>query len=312
MVVGSIRSKKMILITLGTQDKEFTRILKEVDKLITKKVIKEEVVVQAGYTKYKSKNMKIFDYVSKTELEKYIEKASFVITHAGVGTIFDCLKKNKKIIAVPRLSKYKEHNNDHQLQIVEEFGKEGFLIPVYEMDELEQAIQKVKTFKPNKYKSNNKNMVKLISEYIDRNEKRNMIKTIKELFNKYREIIMYLIFGVLTTVVSLAVYYILVYTILNPNNPFELQVANIISWIAGVTFAYFTNRSMVFQSKNKNKLKEAGSFVLARVVTLIMDMLIMFAGVTLLRGNDKLLKLISQVIVIVSNYVFSKLFVFKK
>lgn len=302
----------MILITLGTQDKEFTRILKEVDKLITKKVIKEEVVVQAGYTKYKSKNMKIFDYVSKMELEKYIEKASFVITHAGVGTIFDCLKKNKKIIAVPRLSKYKEHNNDHQLQIVEEFGKEGFLIPVYEMDELEQAIQKVKTFKPNKYKSNNKNMVKLISEYIDRNEKRSMIKTIKELFNKYREIIMYLIFGVLTTVVSLAVYYILVYTILNPNNPFELQVANIISWIAGVTFAYFTNRSMVFQSKNKNKLKEAGSFVLARVVTLIMDMLIMFVGVTLLHGNDKLLKLISQVIVIVSNYVFSKLFVFKK
>ena len=302
----------MILITLGTQDKEFTRILKEVDKLITKKVIKEEVVVQAGYTKYKSKNMKIFDYVSKTELGKYIEKASFVITHAGVGTIFDCLNKNKKIIAVPRLSKYKEHNNDHQLQIVEEFGKEGFLIPVYEMDELEQAIQKVKTFKPNKYKSNNKNMVKLISEYIDRNEKRSMIKTIKELFNKYREIIMYLIFGVLTTVVSLAVYYILVYTILNPNNPFELQVANIISWIAGVAFAYFTNRSMVFQSKNKNKLKEAGSFVLARVVTLIMDMLIMFVGVTLLHGNDKLLKLISQVIVIVSNYVFSKLFVFKK
>lgn len=302
----------MILITLGTQDKEFTRILKEVDKLITKKVIKEEVVVQAGYTKYKSKNMKIFDYVSKTELEKYIEKANFVITHAGVGTIFDCLKKNKKIIAIPRLSKYKEHNNDHQLQIVEEFGKEGFLIPVYEMDELEQAIQKVKTFKPNKYKSNNKNMVKLISEYIDRNEKISMIKTIKELFNKYREIIMYLIFGVLTTVVSLAVYYILVYTVLNPNNPFELQVANIISWIAGVTFAYFTNRSMVFQSKNKNKLKEAGSFVLARVVTLIMDMLIMFFGVTLLHGNDKLLKLISQVIVIVSNYVFSKLFVFKK
>ena len=82
----------MILITLGTQDKEFTRILKKVDELITKKVIKEEVVVQAGYTKYKSKNMKIFDYVSKTELEKYIEKASFVITHAGVGTIFDCLK----------------------------------------------------------------------------------------------------------------------------------------------------------------------------------------------------------------------------
>ena len=302
----------MILITLGTQDKEFTRILKKVDELIDKKVIKEEVVVQAGYTKYKSKNMKIFDYVPKKELENYIEEANFIITHAGVGTIFDCLKKNKKIIAVPRLSKYREHNNDHQLQIVEEFSKDGFIIPVYEMDELESAIKKLPKFKPNQYKSNNKNMIKLVSDYIDRNERRSMIKNIKELFKKYREIIMYLIFGVLTTVVSLVVYYLLVYTVLNPDNALQLQVANIISWISGVTFAYFTNRSMVFQSKNKNKLKEAGSFVLARVVTLVMDMVIMFVGVTLLHGNDKILKLVSQVVVIVSNYVFSKLFVFKK
>ena len=302
----------MILITLGTQDKSFTRILEKVEELIEKKVIKEEVIVQAGYTEYQSKNMKIFDYVSKEELEKYIEKASFIITHAGVGTIFDCLKKNKKIIAVPRLSKYKEHNNDHQLQIVEEFSKEGFILPVYEMNELEDALKKIKTFKPSKYESNNQNMVKLISDYIDENGRRSMIETIKNLFQKYREMIMYLIFGVLTTVVSLIVYYLLVYTVLNPNNAFELQVANILSWVAGVTFAYFTNRSVVFQSKNENKLKEATSFVLARVVTLVMDMLIMFIGVTLLHGSDKVLKLISQVIVIVSNYVFSKLFVFKK
>lgn len=298
----------MILITLGTQDKEFTRLLKKVDELIDKKIIQEEVIVQAGYTKYESKNMQIFDYVPKKKLEKYMEDANFIITHAGVGTIFDALKKEKKIIAVPRLSKYKEHNNDHQLQIVEEFGKENLILPVYEMNELEDALKKIKKFKPNKYESNNQNMVKLVSNYIDGNERRSM----KKLFNKYREIIMYLIFGVLTTVVSLAVYYLLVYTVLNPDNALQLQIANIISWIAGVAFAYFTNRSVVFQSKNKNKLKEAGSFVLARVATLVMDMAIMFIGVTLLHGSDKILKLISQVIVIVSNYVFSKLFVFKK
>lgn len=301
--------ENMILITLGTQDKEFTRILEKVDELIERKIIKEEVVVQAGHTKYKSKNMKIFDYVSKKKLEEYMDKASFIITHAGVGTIFDALKKDKKIIAVPRLAKYKEHNNDHQLEIVEEFSKENFILPVYEIDELEEALKKIKKFKPNKYESNNKNMVKLVSDYIDGNERRNMIRN---LFNKYREIIMYLIFGVLTTVVSLAVYYLLVYTILNPDNAFELQIANIISWIAGVAFAYVTNRSVVFQSNNKNKAKEATSFVLARVVTLVMDMIIMFVGVTLLHGNDKILKLISQVVVIVSNYIFSKLFVFKK
>ena len=308
MVDGFIRRKSMILITLGTQDKEFTRVLKKVDELIDKKVIKEEVIVQAGYTKYKSKNMKIFDYVSKKKLEGYIENANYIITHAGVGTIFDALKRNKKIIAVPRLSKYKEHNNDHQLELVEEFSKPNFILPVYEMNELESAIKKIKTFKPKKYESNNKNMIKLISNYIDNNERR----TMKELFSKYREIIMYLIFGVLTTVVSLVVYYLLVYTILNPDNAFQLQTANVISWIASVTFAYFTNRSFVFESKNENKLKEAGNFVLSRIATLVMDMAIMFVGVTLLRGNDKILKLVSQAVVIVSNYVFSKLFVFKK
>ena len=298
----------MILVTLGTQDKDFTRLLREIDRLIDKKIIKEEVIVQAGYTKYESKNMKIFDYVDKKQLEEYMKDANFIITHAGVGTIFDSLKKNKKVIAVARLSKYKEHNNDHQLEVVEELSKENLIIPVVEMDEMEDAIKKIDKFKPSKYKSNNSNMISLVDDYISSNDSKGIIS----LFNKHREVIMYLIFGVLTTVISLAVYYLLVYTILNPDNAFELQVANIISWIAGVTFAYITNRKYVFESKNKNKLKEAGSFVVARLATLFMDMAIMFVGVTILKGNDKILKIISQVVVIVANYVFSKLFVFRK
>ncbi len=138
-----------------------------------------------------------------------------------------------------------------------------------------------------------------------------MEKFIK-ILKKYKELISYLIFGALTTVVSLVVYYLSVFTFLSPNNAFELQIANIISWIAGVCFAYFTNRKYVFESKEKNKLKESGKFVFARVVTLIMDMAIMWIGVTLLHGNDKVIKLISQIIIIVSNYIFSKIFVFKK
>lgn len=138
-----------------------------------------------------------------------------------------------------------------------------------------------------------------------------MIK-LKELYLKYKEVINYLIFGVLTTVVSLAVYYISVFTILNPDDAIQLQIANILSWIAGVAFAYFTNRKYVFESKEKNKVKEAGKFVLARVITLVMDMIIMWLGVTVLHLNDKIIKLISQIVIIVSNYVFSKIFVFKK
>ncbi len=138
------------------------------------------------------------------------------------------------------------------------------------------------------------------------------MEKITELYKKYKEVINYLIFGVLTTVVSLIVYYASVYTFLNPDNAIQLQIANILSWVAGVTFAYFTNRKYVFESSEKNKVKEASKFVLARVTTLIMDMIIMWLGVTVLRCNDKIVKIISQIVIIVSNYIFSKLFVFKK
>lgn len=138
------------------------------------------------------------------------------------------------------------------------------------------------------------------------------MEKIKDLYLKYKEIINYLIVGILTTIVALAVYYISVFTFLNPENSVQLQIANILSWIAGVTFAYFTNRKFVFESKEKNKIKEASKFVLARVITLFMDMIIMWLGVTILHGNDKIMKLISQVVITVSNYIFSKIFVFTR
>ncbi len=138
------------------------------------------------------------------------------------------------------------------------------------------------------------------------------MKKIRELYIKYKEIINYLIVGVLTTVVTLAIYYISVNTFLNPEDSIQLQIANIISWIAGVIFAYFTNRKYVFESKEENKLKEASKFVVSRIATLLMDMIIMWLGVTILHRNDKIMKLISQVVVIVANYLFSKIFVFKK
>lgn len=132
------------------------------------------------------------------------------------------------------------------------------------------------------------------------------------LYKKYKEVINYLVFGVLTTILTLLIYYGLTYTIMDPNNALMLQGANIISWVVAVIFAYVTNRKFVFESKSNNIIRECVSFFGARIVTLIMDMIIMFIGVTVFKGNDKIFKLISQFVVIVSNYVFSKLFVFKK
>ena len=131
-------------------------------------------------------------------------------------------------------------------------------------------------------------------------------------YRKYEEIINYLIAGVLTTIVSLCVYYLCVLTFLNPNNAAELQIANILSWICAVTFAYVINRKFVFKSKTNKKIKEATSFYTSRITTLLMDMLTMFILVSVLRINDKIAKLIVQVIVTIANYILSKLFVFKK
>ena len=134
---------------------------------------------------------------------------------------------------------------------------------------------------------------------------------IKELLIKYEEVIRYLIIGILTTIVSLATYYILTFTVLDPKVSIQLQITNIISWIVSVTFAYFTNRKYVFKLKEKKNIKEASKFYLSRLSTLLLDMLLMQIFVIRLKFNDKIIKLIVQFVVIVLNYVLSKFLVFK-
>lgn len=134
----------------------------------------------------------------------------------------------------------------------------------------------------------------------------------KGFYYRYKEVINYLIVGGLTTIVSLGVYYLCVLTVLDPYNPLQLQIANIISWIAAVTFAYFTNRKYVFESKDPNILQESIKFFASRGGTLLMDMGTMFLLVTIGGMSDKIAKLIVQVLVTIGNYLFSKLLVFRK
>ena len=159
----------MIFVTLGTQDKPFTRLLEMIQKQIDNGNIKEKVVVQAGYTKFESDDMKIFDYVDGDDFNNLIEEADILITHGGVGSIFTGLRAGKRIIAVPRLAKYGEHTNDHQIQIVSNFDSKGYLIKVNSDEEMEDAIKRVKKFKPNKWKFNNDKFIERLEEYIDNN-----------------------------------------------------------------------------------------------------------------------------------------------
>lgn len=133
-----------------------------------------------------------------------------------------------------------------------------------------------------------------------------------EIYYKNPEIWNYLIVGLLTTVVSLVTYFIATRTILDPTVELELQIANIISWVFAVAFAYVTNRIFVFKSKNKNIFSELSKFVGSRVASLLMDMAIMFVIVSLMGLSDIIGKVVSQVVVTIANYILSKLLVFTK
>lgn len=142
-----------------------------------------------------------------------------------------------------------------------------------------------------------------------------MKKIIDKMVNIYKEkkeVINYLFFGALTTFINLVVYFVLTSFWLDASVNIELGIANVISWVVAVIFAYITNRRYVFESSNENKIKEVISFFMARVLTLIVDVLIMLIFVNVFGFNDKIMKIISQVIVIVSNYILSKVFVFKE
>lgn len=157
----------MIFVTLGTQDKNFDRLLVAIDKEIKKGNIKEKVVVQAGITNFKSDDMEIFDLISRDEFEKLMKECDLLITHGGVGSILTGLSYGKKVIAAARLQKYKEHINDHQVQIVKELSKKGYILELEDFERLGDVIKKAKRFKPKKYKSNTNNMIKLLEDYID-------------------------------------------------------------------------------------------------------------------------------------------------
>lgn len=157
----------MILVTLGTQDKDFSRLLKAVEKQIKNGVIKDKVVAQVGTTKYNSDVIEMFDLIPVDKFDELMSSCDILITHGGVGSILTGLKNDKKVIAAARLKKYKEHVNDHQLEIIENFSNDGYILELKDFDKLDEVLEKTKAFKPKKYKSNTENFVKTIEEYID-------------------------------------------------------------------------------------------------------------------------------------------------
>lgn len=141
-----------VFVTLGTQKQQFTRILKLIEH--SKLLEYSEILVQAGHTKYQSDKLKIIEFMNTDGIEEAISKADFVISHGGVGSIFTALKYGKKVLAVPRLAKYEEHVDDHQIEICKELEKEGYITYLGEYDSLDKKIEELENKVFKKYESN--------------------------------------------------------------------------------------------------------------------------------------------------------------
>ena len=156
----------MILVATGSQKFQFDRLLKKVDELIEEGKIKEPVFSQIGASTYTPKHYKYKEFLAPEELQKQIEAASLLITHAGTGMIINALKVGKKVIGIPRLAKYEEHVDDHQVQLIDEFAKAGLIEPCFKIDDLDEALKKVQKKKYQEYIGDNKELLEDITDSI--------------------------------------------------------------------------------------------------------------------------------------------------
>lgn len=156
----------MIFVTLGSQKFQFNRLLMELDKLVEEKKISNDIFAQIGYSDYKPKNYEFKEFLDREQFAEIMERCEIVITHGGTGAIVGAVKREKKVIAVPRLSKFGEHVDDHQLQIIDQFTDMNFIVGVKETNEIYEALEQLKTIEFKKYISNTENIIKSIEEFL--------------------------------------------------------------------------------------------------------------------------------------------------
>jgi len=164
----------LIFVTVGSRNYPFNRLFEELDTLCDEKIITDTIFAQIGTSTYKPRNFEYKAFISQEEFMEKVKASNFVITHGASGSIMKALNEDKKVIAVTRLEKYGEHINDHQIQNNKAFGDNGYVLPVFEMDELKDAIIKIQTGKDNLKKWENKDPMaiqNIIDEFIQKNWK---------------------------------------------------------------------------------------------------------------------------------------------
>ncbi|RHO21535.1 PssE/Cps14G family polysaccharide biosynthesis glycosyltransferase [Amedibacterium intestinale] len=156
----------MIFITLGSQKFQFNRLIKKIDELVANEIFNDVIFAQIGYSDYIPKNYKYSNFLDQEKFKEYMKKSDIVITHSGTGAIMSAIKAGKKTIVVPRLKKFEEHVDDHQIQIAKEFENLNLVVACYDIEDLESKYTEIKNKKLDSYISNTETIINCLDSFI--------------------------------------------------------------------------------------------------------------------------------------------------
>ncbi|MCK4913612.1 MAG: glycosyl transferase family 28 [Planctomycetes bacterium] len=156
----------MIFLTVGTLF-PFNRLVLAVDKVVTEGLLEENIIAQVGKGGTKGQNIKCVEVLGKDKFDKYVKNASCLISHAGIGSITTALRHNKPLLVMPRLKRYGEHVNDHQLGTARKFEKLGHILVAYSEKELPEKLEELKSFVPQPRKTQAEAVINRISKFLN-------------------------------------------------------------------------------------------------------------------------------------------------
>lgn len=156
----------MIFVTVGSQKFQFDRLLQCLDQLIEKGIIRDDVMAQIGVSQYVPKHFRYVPFMDREEFSRQVDACTVLITHGGTGAIIGAVKKGKKVIAVPRLSQYGEHVDDHQLQLIHQFDDLNLICPCYDLEDLGKCCERIGEMQFRPYLSNTHRIIESIDSYL--------------------------------------------------------------------------------------------------------------------------------------------------
>ncbi|WP_140492646.1 glycosyltransferase [Bifidobacterium sp. UTBIF-78] len=158
----------VFMIVGGVVEFDFSRPLRILDELVAEGVLDGgELVAQRGHAKYVPTRYHSFDFVDGVTFERTIDEADLIISHGGVSSLISALRKGKKVIAFPRLARYREHLDDHQTEITSMFADQGYMLYATDKESLKQAIERADTFEPKRFVGCNTMMTRIVTDFIE-------------------------------------------------------------------------------------------------------------------------------------------------